>query len=70
MNFIIKGSSVAIGAHGGSYSIYHALAVASKNIGLCFSDFAFLSFDFHSKSQYNYCEGDDVRLYKMRSQSS
>ena len=26
--------SVAIGAHGGSYAIYHALAVASKNLDL------------------------------------
>lgn len=25
---------IAIGAHGGSYSIYHALAVASKNLDL------------------------------------
>jgi len=25
-------SGTAIGAHGGSYSIYHALAVASKNL--------------------------------------
>ena len=26
------GIQTAIGAHGGSYSIYHALAVASKNL--------------------------------------
>lgn len=28
----IADSAVAIGAHGGSYSVYHALAVASKNL--------------------------------------
>ena len=34
INFAISLRAVAIGAHGGSYAIYHALAVASKNLNV------------------------------------